>query len=370
VTVAGHATAVLTVDLDALASNYELIRVSVDGATVVSAVVKADGYGLGAIPTAIRLAKSGCQNFFVATLDEGISLRPAVPDASIYVLAGPEPDTTGDFRAANLTPVLNRHDQVQIWRDAAWVAGELLPAVLHLDTGMSRIGFEASEFEAMIEDPIWSQGIELSMVMSHLAVADDPDDAMNEQQRATFDQLREKLPALPASLANSAGIQLGRQFHYQMVRPGIALYGGNPLNQGPNKFSQVFTIQSKIIQIRQIDLPRTVGYGATHRVTGPSRIATVPVGYADGYLRSLSNRGTVSVDGHLVPVVGRVSMDLITIDVSALPESATQPGTSVHLLGNGVTLDDLAAAAGTISYELLTRFGPRMTREYLTRSAE
>ena len=362
--VAAGATAVLTVDLDALAANYRTLRAHLATEAECAAVVKADGYGLGAAETAARLSREGCKTFFVASLDEGIDRRAALPAPEIYVFLGPESDTVAEFEANRLTPVLNRPDQIALWRRRGRESGKPVPAAIQLDTGMSRLGLAEPETVAIAAETDWRDGLDLRLVMSHLACADDPDDAMNGTQQQDFDRLRALLGPAAASLANSAGVLLGSDYHYDMVRPGIALYGGNPLIHGTNIFGQVIQIQSKIVQVRQIDSPRTVGYGATHRARGPSRIATVPVGYADGYLRSLGNRGMVSIGGVAVPVVGRVSMDLITVDVTALPEPETRPGIIVDLLGNGIDLDDLAAAAGTIAYELLTRWGPRMKRDY------
>ncbi len=230
---------------------------------------------------------------------------------------------------------------------------------------MNRLGLDASDLDWIAQEPDALAGIGVRFVMSHLACADEPGHPLNQRQLDAFIVARAKFPAAPASLSNSGGIFLGQAYHFDLVRPGIALYGGNPLAQGPNSFSEVVQLQAKIIQVREIDSPQTVGYGATHRVTGLRRIATVPVGYADGYLRSLSNCGTAFVAGVPAPLVGRVSMDLITLDVTAVPPEQARPGTIVSLIGGGAGLDDTAREAGTISYEILTRLGPRLERAYV-----
>ena len=364
----GRAGATLTIDLDAIAANYRMLR-GRTGAAACGAVVKADAYGLGMARVAPALATAGCTDFFVASLDEGITLRRLLGErnlkATITVFLGPQADSAGDFIASDLTPVLNDPRQVEEWSAAARRAGRPLGAVLHVDTGMNRLGLQASEGKSLAEANAALDGVKIRAVMSHLACADDAGNPMNQDQLTRFEETRRLLPAAPASLANSAGILLGPGYHFQMVRPGIALYGGNPLNNNTNIFSHVVVLTSIIAQVRDIDRGQTVGYGATHRAAGPTRIATVPVGYADGYIRGLGNQGAASVGGVRVPVVGRVSMDLITLDVTAIPPERCQPGCPVELIGGTVTLDAVAKAAGTISYEILTRLGPRLRRVYV-----
>ncbi len=377
---ASGAAGTLTINLGALAANYRLLRSHLQPGCQCAAVVKADAYGLGLGPVGGRLAQEGCGHFFVATLDEAVTLQKAfaeVPSQSgavavrtIYVLLGAEPHTTADLAELGFVPILNSREQIDLWRHEAGRRGGPLPAIVHVDTGMSRLGLEDPDVDWIAKEPDALAGIELRAVMSHLACADEPGHPLNQRQLDAFNGARAKFPAAPASLANSAGILLGKAYHFDLVRPGIALYGGNPLDQGPNSFSEVVQLQTRIVQVREIDSPQAVGYGATHRVAGPCRIATVPVGYADGYLRSLSNRGTALVAGVRVPLVGRVSMDLITLDVSAVPSENAGPGAIVNLMGGGsigggVGLDETAREAGTISYEILTRLGPRLKRAYV-----
>ena len=351
------AGAILEVDLAALAANYEILKQRAAGAEC-AAVVKADAYGLGADRVGPVLAAAGCRTFFAAHLSEGIALRQALGgQASIYILNGILPGTEGDFRAHDLRPVLNSLAQLDLWQGAA---------ALHLDTGMNRLGLSPDDAAVLAAAPERLENIDLRFVVSHLACADEAGHEMNEQQRRLFDRLRAALPAKPASLGNSSGIFLGSDYHYDLVRPGVALYGGNPMPGAANPMREVVRLRGRIIQLREIDTPQSVGYGATHRATGPRRIATVPVGYADGYLRSLSGQGMGRLAGVSVPIVGRVSMDLITLDVTEAPIEAAQAGALVDLIGGGGEgVDDVAARAGTIGYEILTSLGRRYHRRYL-----
>lgn len=363
----------LLVDLAAIVANYNLICAGLAAGAKCMAVVKADAYGLGAGPVAQALWRAGCRQFAVATIDEGMSLRAAFEDVpleatpEIFVLHGLYPGTAEDFAAAWLTPMLNTPAQVGEWARFAESVGRPLGAGVHIDTGMTRLGLSPAEARDLAERP--PRGVTVQVVMSHLACADEVGHAKNAEQLVAFRAVRGHFPAARASFANSAGTLLGPDYHFELVRPGIALYGGNPLVSGVNKFRQVAQLKAKIVQLHRVDTPRSVGYGAAHSITGPARIATVPVGYADGYLRSLSRRGIASINGVRVPVVGRVSMDLITLDVSRLAERDCAVGTEVELLGNTVTLDEVAASAGTIPYEILTRLGPRLRRSYIGEAA-
>ncbi len=362
---AARAAAVLTIDLGALAENYRRLCRELDGVPC-AAVVKADGYGLGLARVAPALFRAGTRSFFVAQLGEAIALREAVPEAvEIYVLNGLAAGPAAEFQAHRARPVFNSLGEVEAWRRAAAAAGTTLPAALHLDTGMSRLGLPEDELETLAAEPERLDGVELSHVMSHLACADEPGHPLNADQLARFRAARARLPAAPASFANSSGIFLGAEYHFDLGRPGVALYGVNPTPGRPNPMCQVVRLQGKILQVREIDAPRTVGYGATHRAAGPTRVATVAVGYADGYLRSLSNRGSAWLGNQRVPVVGRVSMDLITLDVTGTPPGTARPGAFVDLIGPELPADAVAEAAGTIGYEILTALGRRYHRIYL-----
>jgi alanine racemase len=356
-----RAGAVLDIDLDAVAANWRVLRDRVGGAEC-AAVVKADAYGLGAAAVARALAAAGCRSFFVAGIDEGIEVRAASPAGDVFVLNGPFTGTEGEFAAHRLIPVLNSPEQIAAW--SRFSAGKSLPAAIHIDTGMSRLGLTPAETRDLAAHPERLAGFRPVLLMSHLACGEEVSNAMNEAQRTAFAAACAALPAMPASLAASSGIFLGPRYHLDMVRPGAALYGVAPQPAGPNPMAQVVRLQGKIIQVRDVDTPMTVGYGATHRVTRKARIATVAVGYADGFLRSLSNRGSGLLAGVRVPIVGRVSMDLITFDVTGAPADAVHPEAMIELIGPGHTVNDVAAAAGTIGYEILTSLGRRYARRY------
>lgn len=379
------AGAVLTIDLDALAGNYRQLR-NEAAAAACGAVLKADAYGTGADRVGPVLFAEGARDFFVAHIDEGIRLRAALADAFpgqadaavVHILGGLLPGSEDAFTEHRLTPVLNGLDDVARWR--AWCADRdaPLPCDLHVDTGMCRLGLDRREFEAVRDDPSLLDGLAIDLMMSHLASGDDKASPQNAKQLNAYLEARRHLTMGRASLANSPGLFLGPDYHFDLVRPGYALYGGNPttwrLPEHPNPMAQVVHLQAKILQVRSVDTPDTVGYGASHKVTRPSRIATLPVGYADGYLRSLSSRAPSHEDkGHFarahigetgVPIVGRVSMDLITIDVTDVPEAQCRPGQLVDLIGPRHTVEDLAAEAGTIGYEILTSLGDRYHRVY------
>ena len=365
--VARRAAAVLTVDLAAIQANYRRLQAEL-GQVECAAVVKADAYGLGAARVAPALAAAGARRFFVALLDEAIALRGILaetcPEATIGVLAGLMPGAEADYLAHRIMPVLNRPEEVERWRALAGREDRRLTAALHVDTGMNRLGLSPGELDDLAAAPGRLDGIDLVLCMSHLACAEEPDNPLNAQQLGAFEAARRRLPTAKGSLANSSGIFLGPAYHFELARPGAALYGVNPTPGAPNPMAQVIRLQGKILQVREIDAPQSVGYGATFRASEPMRLATVGVGYADGYLRSLSNRGTAFLAGHEVPVVGRVSMDLITLDVTAVPPEAARPGEWVDLIDPERGPDALAAQAGTIGYEILTALGRRYHRTY------
>ena len=353
--------ATLTIDLDAIADNYRRLADRAAPATC-SAVIKADAYGLGAAAVGPCLRDAGARLFFVAHLTEAIALRRHLPDADIAVFNGPMAGEVGDYRAYGLIAVLNHPGQIELWRSAA--SDGPVPAFIHIDTGMNRLGLGPAECQRLIDDPSVLTGIPLRGWLSHLACADDPAHPLNEQQRTAFRDALRALPPAPASLANSSGIFLGPDYHLDFARPGCALYGVNPRPHRPNPMRPVVRLTAPIIQVRCVDSPATVGYGATHKIALNQKIATVPVGYADGYMRFLSNRGRMRVAGRIVPVVGRVSMDLVTIDVTGCPDADLEPGAEVEVLGPHMTVDDVAADAGTIGYEILTALGQRYHRRY------
>ena len=360
-----HAPTHLTIDLDALLANYRLLSDRSAPATC-AAVVKADAYGLGLEPVSKTLERAGCTSFFVALLDEGIALRSLLPEVEIFVLNGVMEGEAEEFNRHRLIPVLNDFDQINVWSKSHHGDGAQ-PAALHFDTGMARLGLTPEETERLIDERDRLADFPIACLTSHLACADTPEHPFNRAQREQFAAIVARIPSTPASLSASSGIFLGPDWHFDLVRPGAALYGVTPSANAPNPMRQVVKLQGKILQVRAVDTPQTVGYGATHQLAGPSRIATVAAGYADGYLRSLSGRGTAYIGDTRVPVVGRVSMDLIALDVTDV--SQAKPGDMVDLIGPRHDVDALAAEAGTIGYEILTSLGQRYRRVYTDATA-
>ena len=361
---AARAGAMLTVDLDAVAANYRLL-VERAGGAVVAGVMKADAYGLGMAHVAPALVRAGCRVFFTAHVEEGMRLRAIVPpDLTVYVLHGPPPGTAADFIEHGLIPVLNDPGQVRAWSAACTRAGGRLAAAVQVDSGMSRMGLSPADLEALGDPRDWLAAFEPVLLMSHLACADMPGHPLNARQRARFDAIRARFPAMPASLANSSAIFLGPDFRHDLVRPGAALYGINPQPGAPNPLRQAVSLDARIVQVRTIGAGDAVGYGARYVADGTRRIATIAVGYADGWLRALSGHGCAWIDGVRVPIAGTVSMDSITLDVTGIPEARLQPGMTVELLGAHQHVDAVAADAGTIGYEVLTRLGSRFERRY------
>jgi alanine racemase len=312
------------------------------------------------------LALEGCRVFFTAHLEEGMRLRQVVPeDSAIYVLHGPPPGATAEFFQYDLVPVLNDPAQIEDWRRACRLLGRRLPAALQFDTGMSRMGLAPRDVDRLLADPAWKDQLQPVLVMSHLACADEPEHPMNPLQRERFAALRARFPGIPGSLANSSAVFLGEGYRHDLVRPGAALYGINPQPGSMNPLRQAVALHARIVQSRTVQAGDVVGYGARYAATGPRRIATIGIGYADGWLRSLSGRGHAFIDGVAVPVAGTVSMDSITLDVTGIPEERVQPGQEVELLGAHQTVDDVAREGGTIGYEVLTRLGARFHRKYL-----
>ena len=363
------ASAILTIDLGALVANWLRLR-GMSQRAECAAVVKADAYGLGMEQAASALSRAGCKTFFVATIAEAGSLRALLPDATIYVLGGLLTNTAPLFQVHNLRPVLNSEAEVKEWAEYCAASGQPLPAAIHIDSGMNRLGLSALEVDAIAPVASLWKMFELSLIMSHLACSDEVGHPKNERQRKIFDALRAKLPSAPASLANSAGILLGRQHHYDMVRPGIAIYGGRPQQTGDNPFQPAVTLFGRILQVRDVVSGETIGYGATRTLKRPTRIAVVAVGYADGIFRALSTRDdkeglSVFIGGHAAPILGRVSMDLITVDVTTIPGDIARRGEWVELIGPNVSAQAMAHHAGTIDYEILTNLGTRALRRYI-----
>lgn len=363
-TATGGASGYLTIDLGAIARNYEKLAAEVAPARA-AAVVKADAYGLGANRVAARLYEHGCRHFFVAQFVEALRLQPSLAaDATVYVLNGLQPGNETDCAEHRIVPVINSLEQLQRWSETAKALQRKLPAALQFDTGMSRLGVPPAERAAVASLLAASGSIDVQFIMSHLSSADEAESEQNGNQLAEMNRITAEFPEFDLCFANSGGIFLGRPYHGVLARPGIALYGGAPTANQPNPMEPVLRLDVAVVQTRTVPAGARVGYSGTHIAAGETRLATIAAGYADGLPRSLSGRGAVYCDGIRLPIVGRVSMDSITIDISALPDGRLHLGSLVEVLGSNQALEDIARDAGTISYEILTGLGQRYERRY------
>jgi alanine racemase len=356
---------VLSIDLGALKANYRLLTEQLFPATC-GAVVKADAYGLGADRVGPALAEAGCLDFFVAHLVEARNLKRHLPsEARIVVLNGLLPGGEACAASNGFIPVINSLAQLSNWSMAAERHGSPLPAVLQFDTGMSRLGLSGAETAALCGDPDLLRNIDVQFIMSHLASADESLNTQNADQLSRMGAIAERFPTARVCLANSGGISLGRDFHSAMARPGLALYGGVANDRLDSPPKPVVSLSIRVIQTRTVPEGTLIGYGGSYRAGSQMRLATLAAGYADGLPRSLSSRGAAYAYGHRLPIVGRVSMDSMTVDISSLPEDALGLGSLVELIGSQQTLEDIARDAGTISYEILTGLGERYHRQYV-----
>lgn len=349
----------LIIDLAAIKRNYAALQTLAPTANV-GAVVKANGYGLGAAEVVPALAEAGCRCFYVAHTSEAREAREALAGrpADIFVFNGFWPSELDELRQLSLYPVINDLQQLDDLRDLA----PDLPCALHFDTGMSRLGLDAAETDTLIADPARLEALDVRQIMSHLACADEPQHPLNEQQRQRFERIRQAFAGIPASLSNSAGVLLGQAYHFDMLRPGLALFSGMSAPERPSPFEPVVAIDAPILQIRTLQPGDAVGYGASWQADRPRRVATVAAGYADGLLRAFGNGGYGRIGETRVPILGRVSMDLICVDIDAVT-APVRPGDPVRFLGGDI--EDMADSAATISYEFLVRLGIRFDRSYL-----
>jgi alanine racemase len=363
---ASEAGGILTVDLAAIVANWrELARRAAPAQC--AAVIKADAYGCGLIPVARALHAAGCGTLFVAHMAEAREARAAAPDAAVYVLNGLLPDTASAYAELDLRPVICSLEELAEWEAFVAASGWGGGAALHVDTGMNRLGLRPQEAVALAERPAGLGGI--GLLMSHFACSEDPAHPLNARQMALFRELRALYPATQGSLPNSSGIFLGPDARHDVVRAGVALYGANPTPGHLNPMRNVVRLEGRIVQVRSVTEGDTVGYGATWTARRPSRLAVVAIGYADGFPRAASAYDTragaeARVGGRRCPLAGRVSMDLIAIDVTDLGDAAPKRGDLVALLDDEIGVDEVAAHAGTIAYEILTSLGRRYRRVY------
>jgi alanine racemase len=363
----------LAIDLGAIAANWRLLRDLAAGAET-GAVVKADAYGTGIEATVPALRAAGCRTFFVAHLSEGARARAVAPDAAVYVLNGLLPGTAAAYAEHDLRPVLGSQDEVTEWAAVCRAGSRKLPAAIHVDTGMNRLGIPVQESVALEGDPRL-RDFEPALLMSHLVSAEEPENPINARQIEAFTAVREALPGMRASLCNSSGVFLPERPHLDLVRPGYALYGGNPRPDRDNPMRPVVRLDGRILQIRTVEAGATTGYNGQWTAPGPRRLATISVGYADGYPRAASGTdakarsgtlaGEAIVAGRRCPFAGRVSMDLIIVDVTDVPEDVLRRGDPATLIGDSLTVDEVGRRAGTIGYEILTSLGRRYARTYL-----
>jgi alanine racemase len=362
------ASGLVRIDLDALAGNWTALKERVSPAEC-AAVVKADAYGLGLTRIMPALTAAGCRTFFVATPAEAAEARGLSATARIFVLDGLFPGGADALLAAGAVPCLASLAEVEEWSAHARCIGARLATALHIDSGLNRLGMTAGDVARIAADPSLLAPLDVVLVMSHLASADDPDEPSNAAQLAAFQRLRVLLPQARASLAASDGLMLGPAFHYDLVRPGYALYGGQAFRGAPAPVQPVVTVDTRVLQVRDVEPGSAVGYSGTWRAPRPSRIAILAVGYADGFARTASATnthpgGSVIIHATRLPVVGRVSMDLITVDVTACPRPVTR-GDVAQLIGPGLPLEAVGGEARTIGYEVLTRLGRRFERRYV-----
>lgn len=362
---AARVGAVLVIDLAALIANWRFMAGRAPGAEC-AAVVKANGYGLGDVAVASALWQAGARSFFVADIEAGVRVKTALPQSRTLVLHGVPAGTEAELSARGLVPVLSSLCEIERWDAHARKLGRKLPAFIHIDTGMNRLGLPPTELDRLCNDTAGLlNSIDLRSWMSHLACADDPTNPFTAEQLRRVRAALARLPKAPVSLSNSAGILHGADYHFDLVRPGIGLYGPNPAPWAPNPMRPVIRLLARILQIRDVAPPDTVGYDATHRVGAPGKVAALGMGYADGYPWSLAGKGVAMVAGYAAPLIGRVSMDLLTADVTGVPDGLLQVGGWAEIIGPHRDVDQVAKEAGTIGYEVLTRLGSRYHRIYI-----
>lgn len=363
------ATGVVTIDLSQIRDNWRALAKRVAPAGC-AAVVKADAYGLGAARVIPALYQAGCRNFFVATANEAKTALSLAPGATVYVLDGALPGSEAELAALGARPVMTSIGEARAWAELATGEAPAPAAALHVDTGLNRLGMNEAQLDTLIGDEALLSRLDIALIMSHLACADDAQHPMNREQLDTFKRLRAKLPKARASLAASDGLMLGKPYHFDLVRPGYAIYGGQATAQRVCPVQPVVRVSARILQVQDIPAGARIGYSATYKASSARRIATIAAGYADGVFRHASAPngevgGAVSIRGALAPIVGRVSMDLITVDITDIGDPAPERGEFVDLIGPDLPLEAVGLGARTIGYEVLTRLGTRFYRHYV-----
>ncbi len=356
----------LTINLGAISANYKQIQGMTGANCEVAAAIKANAYGLGMAPVAEALQQAGCIKFFIATLPEALELRTIIGEqADIYMLNGFDPAHGNLYADEEITPVLASADEVEAYNALASESGKDLSAILHIDTGMNRLGIEMKDVETLANNPDKGDHLDIHYVMSHFACADEKDHPMNNAQYETFITVAKHFPDMKKSLANSSGTFRSNDYHFDLVRPGMALYGLNPMPEADNPMHPVVTLEVQVLQVKEALAGETCGYGATHRFEKNTPLAIVSMGYADGFFRELSNNGALYWKRYRCPVRGRVSMDLTIVDLSAVPENERPtPGDMLEVIGKNQSADDIASDCGTIGYEFLTSLSRRYKRIY------
>ncbi|NVK35345.1 MAG: alanine racemase [Rhodobacteraceae bacterium] len=359
----------LTIDLDAIASNWLFLKNTLKSGTECAATIKADGYGTGAVLVAQRLWQEGCKTFCVALPEEGLAVRAALPDATIYILGGLFTGAAEVYEQANLRPALISLEDLTEWAGYCSNVGRKLPAAIHIDSGMSRTGLSPEDFATAMADSTLAGAFEPCLLMTHLACGSEPDHPMNKAQLAAFHAATDAYAHIPRSMSNSAGVFLGEDYHFDLARPGISLYGGKAVDTVPNPMAPVVKVEARIMMVRDVAKGSAIGYAAAATAKQDLKVAVVAAGYADGMHRRAGStderEGAFGwVSGHKVPLIGRISMDMMAIDVTNVPESIAKRGAFVEILGPNVAASDVAAYAETIDYEYLTGLGKRYHRFY------
>lgn len=351
-----NSAAQLDVDLSTIINNYQVLRDRSSCATC-AAVVKADAYGLGMERVAPALyTQAGCDTFFVANLLEAISLRAMLKDVVIFVFNGITADQIDLYLEHDIRPILNDLSQVALWN------GKKEPCAIHFDTGINRLGLSSRETEQFLNS---QYDLNISLMLSHLIQSECQDQPSNKDQLEKFTKIRDQLPNTKASLSNSAGIYLGEEYHFDLLRPGIMLYGGNPgLSTLPAGLKRTFELKAKILQIRDVDAGQSVGYNLLWTASGPSRIALLNVGYADGTLNSCDAQAKVFIAGAIAPVIGKVSMDMVAIDITDVKFNDVTVIDYAEIIGENITLEMVSKVSTLGQYELLTGIGQRFNKKY------